>query len=98
MRNIAVFDHTAEAMFGIWGSSLLSSVETWSPYETVLLITTPKVDFVRRPYICLTSSSFVDINPDCEDTEWLRLYVTRLSRRAHINPKFPTSGVYCHLS
>ncbi|EON69735.1 hypothetical protein W97_08997 [Coniosporium apollinis CBS 100218] len=90
--NIGVFDDTAEASLTLWGSSA-ASAGAWKVSHTILLITEPGWRIDKRAWISLTSSTQVDVNPAILDTEWLRGFAQRLTRREHVNPPFP-EGVF----
>ncbi len=95
--NVNIFDNTAEATLSLWASAT-SSASTWKPSETVLLITNPGWRIDRRVWISLTANTMVDIDPCINDTNWLRRFAQRLTRRECVQPMWPNKGIlsFCH--
>lgn len=89
--DLGVFDDTAEATLTLWGSATASAA-AWKVSHTILLITEPGWRIDKKAWISLTSSTQVDVDPAIPDTEWLRRFAQRLTRREHINPPFPEGG------
>ncbi|MCJ1308763.1 hypothetical protein MMC25_002417 [Agyrium rufum] len=54
---------------------------------------TPLWRTTRLPELRINANTLVDIDPDIRDAAWLRTYMTRLTRRASVNPAFPT-GIF----
>ena len=88
MVSIGVFDHTAEATLTLWGVAL-TSVGPWEPSKTILLMSNPGYRTDRRVTISLVKSTYVDIDPNIPDAQWLRRFAQKLTKRDHVNPPFP---------
>jgi hypothetical protein len=88
--NVGIFDDTAEASLTLWGSSIFSAAP-WKPSITVLLLSNPGWRIDRRAWISLTSNTIVDVDPALADTNWLRTFAQRMTRREHVNPPFPNT-------
>lgn len=61
----------------------------WRAGATVLLLQSPGWKIGRTTYLSLTSSTFVDIDPNIPDADWLRRWSLRQKSREAINPPFP---------
>jgi hypothetical protein len=93
MVKVMVFDDTAEADLTLWGEMTISAT-TWIASETVLMITNPKWSLGgKRVNLSVNGNTIFDINPTIEDTEWLRGFAVRLTKKQHINPPFPYNGM-----
>ncbi|KAF2453617.1 hypothetical protein BDY21DRAFT_292851 [Lineolata rhizophorae] len=89
---VQIFDDTAEGTLDLWDTSTASAAH-WTASNTVLLISSPGWHADRRVKIYLTSSTFIDVDPNIPDAEWLWRFAQRLTRREHVNPPFP-EGVF----
>ena len=94
LTNIGVFDDTAEASLTLWGSGTASAA-SWQPSHTVLLITNPGWKIDKKAWISLNANTHVDVDPYFSDAVWLRSFARRLTKREHINPRFPEGGKSC---
>ncbi|KAF1989878.1 hypothetical protein K402DRAFT_370693 [Aulographum hederae CBS 113979] len=90
--NVGVFDDTGEATLTLWGATA-ASASVWQTSNTVLLITNPGWRIERKTTISLTANTFVDVDPDIPDADWLRGFAQRLTRREHVNPPWP-EGIF----
>ena len=80
-------------MLVLRGLFQLVSAEKWTPSRTILLISNANLDNGRKPYITLSSSSFIDIDPEFEDAFWLRNWAINFAKHQHINPRVPENGL-----
>jgi len=89
--NIGVFDDTADVSLTLWGATL-ASVDPWQPSSTILLITNPSLRPDRIPTISMVATTYVDIDPNIPDADYVRRYAQSLTKRDHVNPPFPKGG------
>ena len=89
--NIGVFDDTADVSLTLWGATL-ASVDPWQPSSTILLVTNPSLRPDRTPTISLVATTYVDIDPNIPDADYVRRYAQSLTKRDHVNPPFPKGG------
>jgi len=90
--NLGVFDDTADASLTLWGVAV-SSVDAWRPSFTMLLITNPVLRPNRYPSLSLGASTYVDVDPNITDTEYVRRFAQTLTKREHVNPPWPEGGL-----
>lgn len=87
-----MFDHTASSSLPLWGAEAVSSIDTWKPSWTVLLITGPSLYSVHKPSITIRAHTFVEVDPNTSDAAWMRRFAQRLTKRNHVNPTLPFTG------
>ncbi|KAH7113877.1 hypothetical protein B0J11DRAFT_497343 [Dendryphion nanum] len=90
---LSVFDDTAEATLTLYGATCASGA-LWNPSNTVLLLTNPGWRIEKVARLSLSANTRVDVDPDLVDTRWLRNLAQRLTKREHVNPEFPGSGIF----
>ena len=88
-RRVLIFDNSAEASLNIWTSLFLDSTEIWTPLQTLLLITNPRRDLSHQYQISTDATSFIEVDPICEDAQWLRSFAHNLTKRQHVNLRVP---------
>jgi hypothetical protein len=90
LLEVAVFDETAEIVLKLWGDATLSA-QDWKPGSTTLLFSSPgfRVEPHRHGTLGLMHHTFVDIDPDFADAQWLRNYAASLRRKKGVKQEFP---------
>ena len=87
-----VFDDTGDTPLTLWDDTVLSS-SRWTPSETILLLTSPHYDPSKnRKQLSVSTKTFVEVDPAMYDTEWLRDYAKKLSKKENCNPSYPDEG------
>ncbi|KAF1815195.1 hypothetical protein P152DRAFT_431561 [Eremomyces bilateralis CBS 781.70] len=93
VAHVRVFDDTAETTISLWGFTS-NSVSHWKASQTILLITNaghkPNGNSLE---VCLSSETWIDVDPELTDAAWLRNYAAKLTRRECACPAFP-DGVF----
>jgi hypothetical protein len=90
-RNIIVFDDTGEATLTLWNVASETAL-TWKPSWTILLMSRPGWRFDKGNWLSMTPSTRIEVDPDMADTDWLRQFAQRLTRRDSVNQPFPNGG------
>ncbi|GKT50364.1 uncharacterized protein ColSpa_10545 [Colletotrichum spaethianum] len=96
---ISVCDDTASCVLTLWEDKA-NSAKLWKPNETILLLTSPKFvpprDTKPMPStarISLNYNTIVDVNPNFQDANWLRGWVTNRVKEEGVYLPFP-KGVW----
>ncbi|KAK1983259.1 hypothetical protein LZ30DRAFT_748764 [Colletotrichum cereale] len=96
---VSVCDDTASCVLTLWEDKT-SSAKLWKPNETVLLLTNPKFvpprDTKTIPTsagISLSYNTLVDVDPDFQDANWLREWITNRFKKEAVFLPFP-EGVW----
>ncbi|EPE27351.1 Nucleic acid-binding protein [Glarea lozoyensis ATCC 20868] len=94
LRDITLFDHTAEIRLTIW-NELLPSIKSWKPNHTILLLSNPgfRVTPAGKGSLGLTKATMVEIDPEFADAGWLRDYAGRVRQKESLCLGFP-EGVW----
>lgn len=86
---ITVFDDTASASLQL-KYSLSTSAATWTPLETILILTNAKLHtWNGKVYIDIDKNTLIDVDPVIPDADWLRSYAHRLQKREDVNSPWP---------
>ncbi|KAL8651833.1 MAG: hypothetical protein Q9210_003033 [Variospora velana] len=90
--NVNVSDDTCDAMLSLCGRSVRSATY-WKTSHTILLISNPSFRVGKKPVLCLSPSTHVDVDPCMADAEWLRGFAQRLTTKEVVNVSFPARGM-----
>lgn len=90
---VVVFDDTIETMLCVW-DALMDSVALWRPSVTVLLVTNPGWKDGGKKNLSINPNTYVDVDPNMYDADWLRNHAQNIAKRNHVNPPFPREGKY----
>ena len=88
---VMVFDDTREVIMSLW-EDLINSAFLWTPSRTILLLTNPGWKEGKLGKVLVNSNTFIDIDPDLYEAEWLRNRAQGMAKRAHVNPPYPDQG------
>ncbi|KAI1764477.1 hypothetical protein GGR53DRAFT_320492 [Hypoxylon sp. FL1150] len=100
MIQVGVFDDTAVSVLKLWEDKV-ASAKTWTPSQTVLLISKPTYkEYGKVSEIGIRSNSMVDVDPQFPDADWLRKRAMTLVKGESIFIPFPSdtwdTGVAIH--
>ncbi|KAJ2901219.1 nucleic acid-binding protein [Zalerion maritima] len=96
---VGIFDDTAAAVLNLWSTVQVQSAEDWIPNETILLLGCPELSesgqrMKKEPKeIKISRETTVDVDPQCDDANWLRRRAQNLVRREKVFIPFP-AGVW----
>lgn len=90
--NVNVSDDTCDAMLWLCGRSAKSAAY-WKTSHTILLISQPGFRVGKKPVLCLSPNTHVDVDPSMADAEWLRGFAQRLTTKEMVNIPFPEGGM-----
>jgi hypothetical protein len=94
VMEVGVFDDTESATLTLF-RNIADSATTWIPSYTILLLTNLRCNARgTRNYLLVQSSSFVEVNPQFPDSEWLRDFAIKSDNESRINPPFPSSRMW----
>lgn len=82
--SVGIRDQAGHATLGLY-RLLIPSAQGWTPFETVLLISSPKC--LRGGKIIATTKTLIEVDPDIGEAESLRRWVQR--ENCPVNEKFP---------
>lgn len=87
---IWLFDHTGEIRWSVW-NGLIDSVRLWQAGKTILLISNPvfKAGYLGKCYMSISKETFVDIEPQFPDADWLRKYAEGKTKKESMRQVFP---------
>jgi len=85
-----LFDHTGEIRWSVW-NDLIDSAKEWHPGKTILLISNPgfKAGCPGKGSLGIIKDTFVDIDPEFPDAEWLSKYAERRTKKESMRQEFP---------
>jgi len=89
-----LFDHTGEIRWSVW-NDLIDSAKEWQPGKTILLISNPgfKIGYPGIGSIRITRDTFIDVDPQYPDAEWLSKYAEGRTKTESMHQEFP-EGVW----
>ncbi|KAL5119977.1 hypothetical protein ACEQ8H_002075 [Pleosporales sp. CAS-2024a] len=90
--SLAIFDDTADAELTLY-SVLCASALSFTPSQTILLISNPGWRIDKTAKLSINGNSRVDVDPDLSEAHRLRALAQRLSKIEHVNPPFPSVDV-----
>lgn len=87
---VTLFDHTAEIKMKCW-SDLIESVKEWQSGKTILLFSNPvhKLDFGGKSVVSFGRNTYMDVDPEFPDAQWLRNWARKLLMRERVGVRFP---------
>ena len=90
LAEVWLLDHTGEVQWTVW-CDLIDSVKEWQPGKTILLISNPgyKVNYTGKGNIGTMKETFIDVDPDFADAEWLRKYAQGRTKKESMRQDFP---------
>ncbi|KAG9246758.1 hypothetical protein BJ878DRAFT_455587 [Calycina marina] len=93
--DVWLFDHTGEIRWSVW-NDLIPSAKEWVSGTTILLISNPGFKVGRRNArgsLGITKDTWVDVDPEFPDAEWLRRYAEGRTRKESMRQEWP-EGVW----
>ncbi|KAH8601721.1 hypothetical protein B0O99DRAFT_713739 [Bisporella sp. PMI_857] len=89
-----LMDHSGEIRWTVW-NDFIEAVKEWEPGKTILLISSPgyKSGNEGRVDLGVTKETFVDVEPQFGDAQWLRRYAEGRGKKECMDQTFP-EGVW----